>query len=77
MTPISDTCRVFETAARLDACWETVPRGGVCRFIAGLAKVELHVHHVGSVPLPAIAQLAARQPAPCRVTSISWPGSSF
>jgi len=31
-------------------------------FIAGLPKVELHVHHVGSVPLRAVAELAARHP---------------
>jgi aminodeoxyfutalosine deaminase len=32
-------------------------------FIAGLPKVELHVHHVGSVPLRAVAELAARHPS--------------
>jgi aminodeoxyfutalosine deaminase len=31
-------------------------------FLAGLPKVELHVHHVGSVPLRAVAELAARHP---------------
>jgi aminodeoxyfutalosine deaminase len=31
-------------------------------FIAGLPKVELHVHHGGSVPLRAVAELAARHP---------------
>jgi aminodeoxyfutalosine deaminase len=31
-------------------------------FIAGLPKAELHVHHVGSVPLRAVAELAARHP---------------
>jgi aminodeoxyfutalosine deaminase len=31
-------------------------------FIAGLPKVELHVHHVGSVPMRAVAELAARHP---------------
>jgi aminodeoxyfutalosine deaminase len=31
-------------------------------LIAGLPKVELHVHHVGSVPLRAVAELAARHP---------------
>ena len=31
-------------------------------FIAGLPKVEPHVHHVGSVPLRAVAALAARHP---------------
>jgi aminodeoxyfutalosine deaminase len=31
-------------------------------FIAGLPKVELHVHHVGSVPPRAVAELAARHP---------------
>jgi aminodeoxyfutalosine deaminase len=45
-----------------------MPAGRLCRvavsadFIAGLPKVELHVHHVGSVPLRAIAELAARHP---------------
>jgi aminodeoxyfutalosine deaminase len=28
-------------------------------FLAGLPKVELHVHHVGSVPLRAVAELVA------------------
>jgi aminodeoxyfutalosine deaminase len=31
-------------------------------FIADLPKAELHVHHVGSVPLRAVAELAARHP---------------
>jgi aminodeoxyfutalosine deaminase len=31
-------------------------------FIAGLPKAELHVHHVGSAPLRAVAELAARHP---------------
>lgn len=31
-------------------------------FIAGLPKVELHLHHVGSVPLRVVASLAARRP---------------
>jgi aminodeoxyfutalosine deaminase len=31
-------------------------------FIAGLPKAELHVHHVGSVPLRAVAELATRYP---------------
>src|SRR5262245_25944654 len=31
-------------------------------FITGLPKAELHVHHVGSVPLRAVAELAARHP---------------
>ena len=31
-------------------------------FIAGLPKAELHVHQVGSVPLRAVAELAARHP---------------
>src|SRR4029453_11007188 len=45
-----------------------MPAGRLCRvavsadFIAGLPKVELHVHHVGSVPLRAVAELAPRHP---------------
>jgi aminodeoxyfutalosine deaminase len=31
-------------------------------FIAGLAKAELHVHHVGSVSQRVVAELAARHP---------------
>jgi aminodeoxyfutalosine deaminase len=31
-------------------------------FIADLPKAELHVHHVGSVPQRAVAELAARHP---------------
>jgi aminodeoxyfutalosine deaminase len=41
---------------------ETASVGVSERFIAGLPKVELHVHHVGSVPLRAVAELAARHP---------------
>ena len=31
-------------------------------FIAGLAKAELHVHHVGSVSQRVVAELATRHP---------------
>ena len=41
---------------------ETASVGVSESFIAGLPKVELHVHHVGSVPLRAVAELAARHP---------------
>lgn len=33
-------------------------------FIAGLPKVELHVHHVGSASPAIVAELAARHPGP-------------
>jgi aminodeoxyfutalosine deaminase len=35
---------------------------GLTRFIAGLPKAELHVHHVGSASPATVARLAARHP---------------
>jgi aminodeoxyfutalosine deaminase len=48
--------------ADFSSAWETVPVAVSESFIAGLPKVELHVHHVGSVPMRAVAELAARHP---------------
>jgi aminodeoxyfutalosine deaminase len=65
-------CRPYATCVHVGCGaeeWETSSGGcetasvGVSEsFIAGLPKVELHVHHVGSVPLRAVAELAARHP---------------
>jgi aminodeoxyfutalosine deaminase len=38
------------------------PAAGLSGFIAGLPKVELHVHHVGSASPRAVAELAERHP---------------
>ncbi|MDQ6658022.1 MAG: adenosine deaminase [Actinomycetota bacterium] len=38
------------------------PPSGLIEFIAGLPKVELHVHHVGSASPRIVAELAARHP---------------
>ncbi len=44
-------------------------------FIAGLPKVELHVHHVGSASPRAVAELAARHegstPVPAEETALA------
>lgn len=39
---------------------ETTVPAGLARFIAGLPKAELHVHHVGSARPETVAELAAR-----------------
>ena len=36
-------------------------------FVAGLAKAELHVHHVGSASPVVVAELAARHAGTTRV----------
>jgi adenosine deaminase/aminodeoxyfutalosine deaminase len=36
------------------------PRGSLAQFIAGLPKVELHVHHIGSASPETVARLADR-----------------
>jgi aminodeoxyfutalosine deaminase len=41
---------------------ENRPASGLTRFIAGLPKAELHVHHVGSASPRIVAALAARHP---------------
>jgi aminodeoxyfutalosine deaminase len=41
---------------------EADPVGSLSGFIAGLPKVELHVHHVGSASPRIVADLAARHP---------------
>lgn len=41
---------------------EHPPASGLTRFIAGLPKAELHVHHVGSASPRIVAALAARHP---------------
>lgn len=38
------------------------PAPDLCAFIAGLPKVELHVHHVGSASPQILTELAARHP---------------
>ncbi|HEY8664445.1 MAG TPA: hypothetical protein VIL68_12595, partial [Propionibacteriaceae bacterium] len=38
------------------------PTPAVERFIEGLPKAELHVHHVGSASPAIVAELAARHP---------------
>lgn len=39
-----------------------VPSPALQQFIAGLPKVELHVHHVGSASPRIVAELAERHP---------------
>src|SRR5660397_3595 len=48
------------------------PTPAVERFIEGLPKAELHVHHVGSASPAIVAELAARHPARCRRTLRPW-----
>lgn len=44
----------------VDTRFETLPR--FAKFIAGLPKAELHVHHIGSASPQVVAELAARHP---------------